>query len=125
MACVLVIEDNLLMRKMLRTLLEEEGHEVVEAADGQAGAERFREQPPDVVITDLLMPQKEGLETIRELCREDPQVKIIAMSARSRSVTTDDVLYAAGECGARRTLAKPFSRSDLLGAVDAVLAVGV
>jgi DNA-binding response OmpR family regulator len=121
MAYVLVIDDNLLMRKMLRALLEEEGHEVVEAAAGQAKSELFGEQLPDVVITDLVIPPREGLETIRELRRKDPQVKILAMAAKDRSLTPEDIVRATGDYGARWTLPKPFSRADLLGAVDAVL----
>jgi DNA-binding response OmpR family regulator len=125
MARVLVIDDNLLMRKMLRLLLEEDGYEVVEAANGRVGTALCVEKPPQVVLTDMLVPQQDGLETIRALRQADPQVKIIAMSARGYSMTTDDVSYATEALGALRVLAKPFSCVELLDAVDTVLVSNV
>ena len=78
---ILVIEDNDAVRRMVGRVLVDEGYEVQEAADGSAGLNAYREQPSDLVITDIVMPDTEGLETIRELCRYDPPAKIIAMSS--------------------------------------------
>jgi len=126
MTRVLVIEDNAAMRELLRTILEQEHYEVLEAPDGEVGTQLFREQRPDVVLTDILMPKKDGLETIRDLRNEWPQVKIIAMSGGGyRMMTQQSVLGAAADFGALRTLAKPFSCQALLRAVATVLTSSV
>ena len=77
---ILVIDDDEPIRIALRKMLESEGHEVVEASDGARGLRLFDEQPADLVIADILMPEKEGFEVIRELLVKKPDVKIIAMS---------------------------------------------
>jgi len=125
MARVLVIDENLLMRKLLRLLLEEEGHEVVEATSGRAGTKLLEEQLPQVVLTDLPLPQPEGLATIRALHQADPHVKIIAMFAKGCHMTLDVGSCAVEALGALRVLAKPFSRQELLGVVDTMLTSGV
>jgi len=121
MTRVLLIEDNAAMRELLRTILEKENYEVLEAADGDVGTQLFRNQRPDVVLTDIMMPKKNGLETIRDLRQEWPQVKIIAMSGGGYKVTQQRVLRTAEDLGALQTLAKPFSCQALLRAVAAVL----
>jgi len=80
MALVLLIDDNAAMREVLRTILEREHYEVLEAPDGEVGTQLFRAQLPDVVLTEILLPKKDGIETIRDLRKEWPQVKIIARS---------------------------------------------
>jgi DNA-binding response OmpR family regulator len=110
------------MRKMLRVLLEEEGHEVGEVTNAQAGAELVGIQQPDVVITDLGLPRRAGLETVRALRKHGPLVKILAMTAIDpRRETSEEIGRVAGEYGACRTMLKPFSRAHLLGAVEALL----
>jgi len=80
MARILVIDDDIQILEMLGQTLEREGYEVVDALDGKEGMRLYREAPTDLVITDIVMPEKEGVETIMELKRDFPDVKIIAMS---------------------------------------------
>lgn len=115
---ILLIDDDDLFRKALRLTLERAGHVVVEAIDGNAGLRCYRSRPFDLVITDLIMPGKEGLETIRELRSMDAGVNIIAMSGGGR-IDARDYLTMAKAFGARRVLDKPFSEQDLLQAIDA------
>jgi CheY-like chemotaxis protein len=82
---ILIIDDEDQFRSMLRRVLERASYEVVEAQDGNEGIQRCREAPMDLIITDILMPGKEGLETIMDLRREFSQVKIIAISGGGRT----------------------------------------
>lgn len=116
---VLVIDDDDQFRHGLCQLLEVEGYEVVGARDGREGIRCYRETPVDVVITDLLMPVQEGVETIRELRQEFPNVKIIAISGGGQGGQLD-FLHVAQRLGAQRTLRKPFSREDLVLAIQEV-----
>ena len=121
MARVLVIEDDADLRAVLRLILEAGDHEVLEAPEGESGLALFRARAPDVVLTDILMPGKEGLETILTLRHEAPHAKIIAMSGGGAIVSKQNALRSAADFGVRRTLAKPFSAAELLSAIDAVL----
>jgi CheY-like chemotaxis protein len=116
MARILLIDDDAPFRGMLSQVLEREGHFVVEAEHGREGLERYRESPFDLVITDLLMPEEEGLATIRTLRRVCPTVKIIAMSGGGMTGQLD-FLPVAKRLGAHHTLWKPFPRQELLDAV--------
>lgn len=116
MAKILIIDDEEQVRLYLRTILEPEGHEVVEAGNGKIGLQLYREEPADLIITDIFMPEKEGLETIMELRRDYPEVKIIVISGGGNRANLD-VLPMARRFGALRTLAKPFTRQDMLSAV--------
>ena len=120
MARILVIDDEPEMRAVLDRMLRPMGHEVEQAANGNEGLRRFREQPFDLVITDLRMPERDGFETIREL-RRLGDVKIIAMSAGGPSGPTT-YLQMAKHVGAAAVLPKPFSRQELTDAID--VAVG-
>jgi len=120
MARILVIDDEENVRDLLRDVLEERGHEVLEASDGDLGSALYRERPADLVITDIIMPNKEGLETILDLRRDYPEVKIIAISGGSR-VGRHDVLPLARTLGALRTFSKPFNLRELIDAVDELL----
>ena len=117
---ILLIDDDEQLRSMLRQMLEAEGYEAVEARHGREGVQRYREVPPDVIIIDLLMPEQEGLETIRQLRDDDPAVKIIAISGGSRKENLN-YLHVAKQLGAQRTLYKPFSRDALLVTIRDVL----
>lgn len=121
MARILVIDDEAQVRNVLRQMLEKAGHEVVEAPEGAAGLQVHREHLADLIITDILMPGKEGIETILALRKSVPKVKIIAISGGGR-MNKVDLLSVAQEFGAARTLAKPFTRQELLAVVQEVLA---
>ena len=120
MARILVIDDEELVRFTLKQALEKAGHEVVEATNGNDGIEIYQQSPVDLIITDIIMPQKEGIETIVELRRDDPDVKIIAISGGGRTGTTN-YLELAQTFGARHVLRKPFGRQELLDAVQETL----
>ena len=110
---ILVIDDEQLIRLQIRSALELEGYVVHEAANGNEGLARIAEAAPDVVITDILMPDKEGIETILELRRSHPKIRIIAISGGGRT-GNKDFLRTAKHLGADRTLAKPFGLAELL-----------
>ncbi len=116
---ILLIDDDDQFRLGLCRLLEVEGFEVVGARDGREGVRCYREAPADVVITDLLMPVQEGVETIQELKQEFPNVKIIAISGGGQGGKLD-FLHVAERLGAQRTLRKPFSRDDLVLVIQEV-----
>jgi two-component system, chemotaxis family, chemotaxis protein CheY len=120
MALILVIDDVSTMRELVRRMLQGTEHSVIEADDGENGLALFREQRPDVVITDLFMPRKEGIETIREIRRSSSVTKIIAMSG-SETFASDLYLNAAERLGADAALAKPFSRAQLLQVIAGLL----
>ncbi len=120
MRSVLVIDDDDKVRTMLRQSLEREGYDVLEAGDGKEGLKIFREKGADLIITDLIMPEKEGLETITELRQDYPDVKVIAISGGGR-VSPDEYLHLAKSLGAHLTLTKPFEREELLEAVRDLL----
>ena len=116
MAKILVIDDEPQVRAMLRQMLEREGFEVMDAPDGKEGIKLYQENPTDLIITDIIMPEKEGLETIRELKKDYPDVKIIAISG-GRRIEPGEYLLLAERFGAIKTFAKPVQREELLNAV--------
>ena len=120
MARILVIDDEDTIREVIRQMLEIEGFEVADAADGREGMALQRERPADLVITDLIMPDQEGLETIKELRNEFPKVKIIAISGGGW-MDADSYLTLAERIGAHKALAKPFDRKSLVAAVRELL----
>jgi DNA-binding response OmpR family regulator len=120
MATILVVDDDDAFRAMLRETLERAGYEVRDASNGEIALEIDRATPCDVVVIDLVMPEKEGLETILELRRRRSHTKIIAISGGGNSNPRRN-LAIAERLGARRTLTKPFSRGELLLAIDHVL----
>ncbi len=117
---ILIIDDNEQIRSLLREILELANFVVADAPNGEIGARLFRQQPADLVITDIFMPEKEGLETIRELRREFPDVKIIAISGGG---SRGELAYlpAAKKLGAHRTFIKPFELDEMLTAVRELL----
>jgi len=121
MARILIIDDEEMVRETLRLSLERDGHAVGEAADGEEGLRIFEEKEPDLVITDILMPNKEGLETIQEMCRLRPEVPIIAISGGGQLKDTSWLLPAK-IFGAVSVLEKPFSPDALRQAVNDALA---
>ena len=118
---ILVIDDERDVREVVLNALEAAGYEVLLAEDGAEGLRMQRGSPADVVITDLFMPDKEGIETIRDLRQEFPAVRIIAMSGGGRLKKPGSPLYTAVELGATTVLHKPFKSGDLLQSVREVL----
>lgn len=123
MAKILIVDDNSSLLEITREFLLRSGHVAITAANGKQAVDLFTAQSFDLVITDLIMPEKEGIETIIELRRAHPTLKIIAMSGGGRR-GADDYLALAQMLGASRTLLKPFSAEELLEAVADVLAGG-
>ncbi len=120
MSRLLIIDDERLARLTLRKILEHAGHEVMEASTGTEGLAMYRANPCDLVITDIIMPDKEGIEMIIELKRDFPGARVIAISGGGRTRNLD-FLKLASRYGAEKVLAKPFSQEDLVGAVNSVL----
>lgn len=120
MAKVLVIDDELFMLDFVRKILELAQHRVLVARTADSGLDAYRTHKPDLVITDLLMPDKDGLEAIRELLKENPATRIIAISGGGHSGYTRG-LEAAKAFGAHETIRKPFSPDALLAAVTRAL----
>jgi DNA-binding NtrC family response regulator len=119
MARILVIEDDADVQALMRDVLNESGHLVFLANDGREGLSRYRHERPDLVITDIFMPERNGLDVILELA--PTHAKIIAMSGGGdldRGDHLDDAIYF----GACRSLAKPFTANALISAVDEALA---
>lgn len=117
---ILVIEDDRAVRELMLHTLSRAGYRVLSAEDGNEGMNIFRSEHPDLVITDIVMPQKEGFETIMALRKEQPDVKVIAMSGGGRH-GTEDYLSVARKLGACRTVAKPFLREEMLRVVREAL----
>jgi DNA-binding response OmpR family regulator len=113
---VLVIEDNEDFRKLALLWFQSHGIEAEGAADGAQGLALQRARPADVVVTDIFMPEMEGIETIHDLRREFPEAKIIAMSGRD-PLKNFDVFAVARQVGAAKTFKKPFKFEDLVAAV--------
>jgi len=101
-------------------MLERAGHTVIDAPNGEIGAKRFREDRTELIIIDIFMPEKEGLETIRELKQEFPMVRIIAISGGGRNGELS-YLKAAEELGADRSFTKPFERQEMLEAIQELI----
>lgn len=121
MSRILIIDDDPDVRRLLKVALEKGQHDILEAADGNQGVRQWREGRPDLVITDLMMPGKDGLDTLFELVSLDPRVKVIAMTGGNWREAVDR-LHDARLFGAVRTVAKPFTLSEMLRVVGEVLA---
>jgi two-component system, response regulator, stage 0 sporulation protein F len=114
MAIVLIIDDDEPIRALLRTTLEAAGHKVVEAANGRIGLDLYRLKPTDLIITDILMPELNGLDLTLALTRQFLHAKVIAISGAGEE---KNVLDVAKLLGARQTFHKPFGIPQLLEAV--------
>ncbi len=119
---ILVIDDDEQIRKLLYRVMEQAGFEVQVAADGRKGLSLFEEDFYDLVITDLIMPEQEGIETITFLRKNYPQIKIIAISGGGR-IGPETYLPLALELGANAAYAKPFSIDQITNAVKELLDV--
>lgn len=116
MARILVIDDDAQYRRLMCDMLESANHEIVEAEDGAEGIKLHRAQPVDLIITDIIMPRQEDLETIRILRSDQPDVKIIAVTGGNPKGKVD-FLDLAKKSGARHVLRKPFRRQQLMQVV--------
>lgn len=120
MANILIIDDDPWVNKIFQQILEAEGHQVATAANGQEGLDQFRQCPADLIITDMVMPVKDGLKLIMELEKEFPNVAVIAVSGGG-VIEAERYLNLAESLGTRKTLTKPVSRQDLVDAVNEAL----
>ncbi len=120
MALVLVVEDEQKMRRMVARVLAGRGHLVLEAENGNEALALLAKGPPDLVITDLFMPDKEGIETIRAIRQDHPDLPIIAMTGGGYHNNLE-LLAMAEKFGANARLAKPFRSEELLAVVAKVL----
>ncbi len=118
-ARILLIDDDVAVRTMLRQTLVHFGHVVIEARNGKEGLEIFETANVDLLITDIVMPEKEGFEVLMELRKRNPPVKIIAISGGGRH--TFGYLQTAKLLGASKVLAKPFSNEALIAAVEELM----
>jgi DNA-binding response OmpR family regulator len=123
MARILVIDDDVLFVKLMCRSLVQAGHSVDCALDGKAGWNKFCKSSPDAVICDIVMPEQEGLETVREMRLRDKNVAIIAISGGLSRLSRGqlDVLGLVEKLGADATLKKPFELSELTRLVDRLL----
>jgi DNA-binding NtrC family response regulator len=122
MTRILVIDDDALVRKTIGRMLRCWGYDVVVAEDGCRGVELFRSSEPALVITDIIMPEKDGIETIREICAIRPDAKIIAMSGGGR-IGNLDFLNIAAKLGAAEIVSKPFEPATMRDCIARCLAL--
>lgn len=113
---ILIIDDEAMIRSILGEILESEGYEIIEASNGQTGLDLLSNQSVDLVITDLMMPEKDGFETIRELKKTNPDVKIVALTGYGLHN-----LPIAYDLGASRIFEKPIEPKELKQAIKELL----
>lgn len=116
MAKILIIDDDKQFRKMLCQTLKKAGHTVAEAGDGSEGIRSFQSDPAELVITDIVMPDKEGIETIMEIRQMTPTPKIIAVSGGGR-IGSASYLDLARKLGAVETFSKPIDRKEIVNTI--------
>lgn len=121
MARILVIEDHDQLREALEEMLVRAGYDVMTAAGGDEGVTLYRKKPPDVVITDIIMPNKDGTEIIFDLQRNFPAVKIIAITGGSQGNAEDYLRAITSITNVARTFSKPFAMGEMLRAVKELL----
>ena len=117
---ILIIDDDERTRKLFRKILEAESYEVIEASDGNEGIKLYRQDPTDLVITDIIMPEKEGIETIMELKKDFPDVKVIAVSGGGHE-EAESYLNIAKKVGAAEALTKPIKNDELVEIIANIL----
>ncbi len=121
MARILIIDDDESITSLLRTVFEREGHEVTTAANGREGVRLYQARPADLVVSDILMPEMDGLEALKELRQISPGLKLIAVSGGGQRLKMD-VLRVAQLLGASATFEKPYRIDALLASVRKLLA---
>ena len=123
MTHILIIDDNKVVRELVRQFLADGGHVLYQAENGKIAQEVLDKEPIELVITDIFMPEKEGLEVIRDIRQSARPIVIIAMSGSDR-LGGPDVLKFARDLGADATLTKPFTREQLLETMRTYLPAG-
>ena len=114
---VMIVDDALFMRNMLKDIFARAGYDVVgEAEDGEAALERYQEIRPDLVTMDIVMPKRSGIEALRDIISEDPQACVVMVSALGQ----DSLVLEAVETGARDFIVKPFKEDKVLEVVRRV-----
>lgn len=121
MARIVVIDDQEPIRRIVRRALESQRHEVLDAEDGESGMQLLEREPVDVVITDIFMPGWDGIQTLREIRKRYPSVKVIAISGGD-STGILDLRQDAELLGAVKSLQKPFTAREIIELVQSVLA---
>lgn len=116
---VLVVDDEPLVRNTLKKMLERSGHRVLEAEDGVQALSIFEQHSPDLMICDIIMPNMEGIETLREVKKASPKVKVIVISGGARTGSLS-YLSVAEKLGADAVMDKPFGAKKLVDTIDAV-----
>ena len=122
MGKILVIDDVEAIRQAMAIVLENEGHEVLQACDGLDGIRRLREAEVDLLITDVLMPGADGIEVIKAVRQHSPNLRVIAMSGGGNQLPAGFSLKMAQAFGAKAVLYKPFENAELVQMVRTVLA---
>lgn len=122
MGKILVIDDVEAIRQAMAIVLENEGHEVLQACDGLDGIRRLREDEVDLLITDVLMPGADGIEVIKAVRQHNPNLRVIAMSGGGNQLPAGFSLKMAQAFGAKAVLYKPFENAELVQMVRTVLA---
>jgi len=120
MSRILIIEDDNEVREYLESVLSRAGYEVVSSSNGKSGVAAFTDEPADLVITDIIMPEKDGIETIMDLRRINPLLKVIAISGGGRA-EPENYLHSARLLGASKTMKKPFTNQEMLEAIADLL----
>ena len=111
---ILIVDDALFMRSMLKEIFLRAGYEIAgEAEDGQAAVLAYRALKPDLVTMDIVMPERSGLEALREICSEDPQARVVMCSALGQ----ENLVLQAVQAGARDFIVKPFQEERVLEVV--------
>lgn len=121
MANILVVEDDEQFRSMLVQMLTQDKHQVIAAHDGEEGLQASMKNRPDLIVTDILMPQRDGIDMIMALSQAGAEIPIIAISGGRRFISAEFNLESAALMGVKATLAKPFTRADLRQAIAAAL----
>ncbi len=114
---ILIVDDEQDLRELYAFFLRKKGFDVFEAEDGTCVIDMCEKHPVDLVLTDILMPNKDGLETIMDMHKQFPQIKLFAMSGGG-ALAAGNPLYAATRLGATRSFCKPFELDDLLEAIE-------
>ena len=118
---ILVIEDDTQVRTMLCQTLKRAGYETIEACNGDVAIKLYDQSPADLIITDIIMPEREGIETIRRFQDQYPETKIIAISGGGQHLKADEWLAIAKKFGASCTLTKPFEQKEILTTIEMLL----